>query len=315
MPTELTSRVERAAHGQPLLEWLTERFRYALRATWAARIAGGDVRVNGAPSEPDAPLAAGDRVSYLRSDPEPTVDRAVRIVHADDDLLVADKPAHLPMHSAGPFITNTCVAVLREQLGLAPRARLHPIQRLDRETSGLCAVARTRAAARSLQSQLEAGKLTKRYLAIVDGVLVQDELRIDAPIGRHPASAVAIRRAVVDGGQPARTRCRVRARSAAFTLLEIDLETGRTHQIRVHLESIGHPVAGDVLYGRDDAAFLAFVAHVKAGGDARAFPGRACARQMLHACAVAFAHPRDGCALEFESELPEEMRAFFAAGR
>src|SRR5690606_18142881 len=183
----------------------------------------------------------------------------------------------------------------------------------DRETSGLCVLARDRGSARALQEQLARGGFDKTYLALVRGRVADEAMELDAAIGRDLASPISIRRAVVDPAQPdaaaAVTALRCIARGAEATLLECRPRTGRTHQIRVHLAHLGHPLVGDRLYGRSDDEFLAWVRHVKAGGDP-AWPGVADApRQMLHASALEFDRPAGGQRLRFTAALPADFLA------
>jgi 23S rRNA pseudouridine1911/1915/1917 synthase len=168
-----------------------------------------------------------------------------------------------------------------------PRAGI--VHRLDKETSGLLVVAKNEEAMQDLVRQLQARTVKRTYLAIARGA-VPEEGTVDAPIGRHPAQRT--RMAVVRGGKPALTHYRVRERFPAHALLECDLETGRTHQIRVHLASIGHPLEGDPVYG---------------GRGARRLP-----RQALHAWKLAFVHPRTGKLLRFTAPPPADFEALAA---
>jgi 23S rRNA pseudouridine1911/1915/1917 synthase len=306
---DLRSRIPRSAHGTPLLEHLLQRFRYHDRDTWLRELAAGRLTVDGSLARPETRLVAGGELCYCKQHHEPRVDTDVQVVHDDADVLVVDKPAHLPVHADGPFVRHTLVHLLRTRLH-APQLQL--VHRLDRETSGLMVVARRPDARGRLETQFRSGTVAKAYLAVVHGRVAAD-FAVDAPIGHHATSSIALRRSAAADArapQPARTEFTVVHAGADRTLLRAVPRTGRTHQIRVHLEHAGHPLLGDKLYGRSDADYLAFVAHVKAGGDARQVPAGMPDRQLLHAVELGFHHPTSGAPLVFTSEPRRDFVAW-----
>jgi 23S rRNA pseudouridine1911/1915/1917 synthase len=268
------------------------------RSRLARLIEEGHVRVDGEPAAVRRKVKSGESVEVWLA-PRP-VDAAFRpeaidlaIVHEDDDLLVIDKPPGLVVHpGSGNWEGTMLNALLHHVPAVKALPRAGIVHRLDKETSGLLVVAKTERAQAALVRQLQARSVKRTYLAVVRGRVERDGT-VDAPIGRHPVQRT--RMAVVAGGKPAVTHYRVRERFADHTLLECRLETGRTHQIRVHLASIGHPLEGDPTYaGRAPKLF---------------------ARQALHAWRLGFVHPTSGTTLEFESPMPEDMRALIASLR
>lgn len=210
------------------------------------------------------------------------------IVHEDGDVLVLDKPPFLLVHPTSPEQRETLshgVAHHFDRVGV--KAKVRPVHRIDRDTSGLVLFAKTALAHSRLDPQLHPGTLDRAYLALVDGAVEGDAGVVDAPIGRDPRNPQL--RAVRSDGDAARTRWRVVERFPRATLLELELETGRTHQIRVHMVHLGHPVLGDRQYGRAGTSLIR--------------------RQALHAARLAFAHPTTGERVTFEAPLPEDMRA------
>lgn len=224
-------------------------------------------------------------------EPDPSIE--LRVVYEDDDLLVVDKPAGLVVHPAPGHPAGTLVNALLARGGayggIAGVARPGLVHRLDRETSGLLIVAKHDAAQQSLMAQLKARRVKKTYLALVAGAVAAAVGRIEAPLGRDPRDRRRV--TVVPDGRPAVTGYRVRERFPGWTLLEVDLITGRTHQIRVHLAAIGHPVAGDEVYGT---------------GLARRGPA-GLRRLFLHAWRLEFTHPTRGRLLRLTAELPPEL--------
>jgi 23S rRNA pseudouridine1911/1915/1917 synthase len=211
-------------------------------------------------------------------------------VYEDDDILVIDKPAGLTVHPAPGHRRGTLVNAVLARVPNVTTASgaLRPgiVHRLDKDTSGLLVVAKTDTAYRSLAAQIRARSVTRIYLALVRDGVRGDAGVIRVPIGRHPRHRT--RMAVVPSGRPAATNFEVRERLPGATLLECRLQTGRTHQIRVHLRHIGHPVLGDPVYG------------VRAAG---------IRRQALHAVRLAFTHPRTGHPVCFTAPLPEDFAA------
>jgi 23S rRNA pseudouridine1911/1915/1917 synthase len=216
------------------------------------------------------------------------------IVHLDDDLAVIEKPAGLVVHSAPSHRGETLVDLLEDLLGGGERGRPGIVHRLDKDTSGLMVVARNDRAHRELARAVKAREVKREYTALVEGHLDSRSGTIDAPLGRHRRQRT--KRAVKGtGSREARTHFEALEVLPADTLLRARLETGRTHQIRVHFASIGHPVAGDPEYGSRGRHGLE--------------------RQFLHASRLGFRHPRTGEQLTFTSELPEDLRAALEIAR
>jgi 23S rRNA pseudouridine1911/1915/1917 synthase len=271
------------------------------RADAAALVAGGAVRVGGASvTSGKVRLAEGDVVEVeagpdagpvVASDPSVPV----LVVHEDDDVVVVDKPAGLVVHPGAGHATGTLVhglvARFPEIAGVGESDRPGIVHRLDRDTSGLLVVARTEVARRRLVAALAERRVERVYLALVHGLPEADAGLVDAPVGRSARQPTKM--AVSERGREARTRYEVVQRwpDPGCALLRCRLETGRTHQIRVHLAAIGHPVVGDDTYD---------------GGRRRPV---AVPRLFLHATRVAFDHPVTGEPLAFESRLPPDLQA------
>jgi len=264
-------------------------------------IADGRLTADGVPLRANTIVVPGtdlrlDVPEPLALDLAPAPDIELRIVYEDDDLLIVDKPTGLvvhpsPGHRDGGTLVNALLARAggAEYGGIAGVARPGIVHRLDRDTSGLLMVAKHDAAQASLMGQLKARRVRKTYQALVIGSVAAAVGRIEAPIGRDPKHRT--RMAVVPDGRESTTGYRVRERFAGWTLLELDLITGRTHQIRVHLDAIGHPVAGDPVYGT---------------GTSRRGPD-GLDRLFLHAWRLELAAPGDGHLIRATAELPPEL--------
>lgn len=231
---------------------------------------------------------------------------ALDIRFEDDSILVLDKPAGLVVHPAAGNPEGTLLnALLHHAPALATLPRAGIVHRLDKSTSGLMVVAKTTAAHRRLVAALAEREVSREYLALVQGELIAGGT-VDEPIGRHPRDRK--RMAVVHGGKSAVSHYRVEERFVGHTLLRVRLETGRTHQIRVHMAHIRHPIVGDPVYGGR-------LRLPPGAGDALIATLRGFNRQALHATRLALAHPETGEDMEWEAEPPADMLALLAAFR
>jgi 23S rRNA pseudouridine1911/1915/1917 synthase len=252
----------------------------------------GYVTVNGEVVKASHKLDVGDRVSVTIPPPAPSPLAAeaipLTIIYEDSDLLVVDKPAGLTVHPApghpSHTLVNAVLAYCPDILAIDGSQRPGIVHRLDKDTSGLMLVAKNHAAHLNLSQQLRARSIVRRYKVLVRGRLSPEHGAIEAPIGRDPRHRQ--RMAVVSRGRQARTRYRVLGYPGESTLLEATLETGRTHQIRVHLSAIGYPVVGDTVYGTR-SPFLG--------------------RQFVHAHRLRFQLPGTGEIVELGSELPPDL--------
>ncbi|HWV56269.1 MAG TPA: RluA family pseudouridine synthase [Longimicrobiales bacterium] len=293
--------------------YLAARLPELSRSRVAQLIADGRVRLNGAPARKSHRPAAGDVIEVEIPAPEPATavpePIPLDIVYEDAHLLVIDKPAGLVVHPAPGHATGTLVNALlhhvRDLSGIGGVLRPGIVHRLDRDTSGLLIVAKTDTAHRRLAAALKRREIVRRYLVAAWGHLAEDAVTVSAPIGRSPADRK--RMAVLETGRPAVTHFRRLERWRAADFLVARLETGRTHQIRVHLAHIGHPVVGDSLYAPRAERGVSGPARGWAAAFARRVP-----RQFLHAASLEFSHPITGEPLTFESRLPPDLEA--AAG-
>jgi 23S rRNA pseudouridine1911/1915/1917 synthase len=303
--------VEPAAAGERLDRHVAARLD-APRNQVQRWIAGGLVRVNGRAAKPSTPVAAGDRIEC--APPEPKEERVLPergdlgVLHEDAEIVVLDKPAGLTVHPGAGRATGTLAHHLLdrypEMAGVGGPGRPGIVHRLDQGTSGVLVVARTPAAYARLSRAFASREVAKLYLGIAYGAPSPVAGTIAAPIGRHPQRRQEM--AVLSRGQrrgrPAVTHYRTVAAAAGISLLEMDLATGRTHQIRVHLKHIGHPLVGDPVYG--EARWKSLPRPVQA--PLKDFP-----RPALHAWRIAFRHPATEELLRFEAPVPEDLRGLW----
>jgi 23S rRNA pseudouridine1911/1915/1917 synthase len=261
----------------------------------------GLVAVDGHSGKPAEKVAAASAISVIIPAPAETdlvaEELPITIVYQDNDIIVVDKPAGMTVHPAPGHPTGTLVnallAACPDLRGISGTLRPGIVHRLDKDTSGLLVVAKNDRAMRALQRQMKEREVHKTYLALVEGVPAPREGTIEAPIGRNPKNRKKM--AVVAGGRDSTTRYRVREEvGGKYALLEVEPVTGRTHQIRVHMAALGHPVVGDTVYGRRSGVV---------------------GRQYLHAWKLGFGMPLGGREVEFESPLPPDLKAALQALR
>lgn len=288
MEKELTLTIDGALTGR-IDKVLGHHFSQFSRSHLQKWIEDGNVKVNGQVVKPKYKLAVGDQVVITPEAPQ-KIDLKpenipLDIVYEDDDVVVVNKPQGMVVHPAPGHPDHTLVNALLYHCPLSTiNGEFRPgiVHRIDKDTSGLLMVAKNDLAHRSLAAQLKAKTNKREYVALVHGVIKQDAGTIDAPIGRSHKNRK--KQAIVADGRHAVTHFKVLKRFRHYTLVSCRLETGRTHQIRVHMKSIGHPLAGDPLYG-----------------PRKTLPGNG---QYLHARELGFKHPRTGKELLFTAPLP-----------
>jgi 23S rRNA pseudouridine1911/1915/1917 synthase len=288
--------------GRRLDAWLAGRLDGLSRSRVQALIREGHITLDGRPASPHEKVRAGSIAAVSVPPPEPAglVAEALplSVLYEDGDIIVVDKPPGLVVHPAAGHARGTLVNALlhhcRDLAGIGGEMRPGIVHRLDKDTSGALVAAKHQAAQEGLVAQFKAGTVRKEYAAIVHGVPAPPAGRIETGIGRSPhdrkkMSVHAVR------GRRAVTHYAVTESFGALSLLEVRIETGRTHQIRVHLSHLGHPVAGDTQYGRRPPL-----------PGIEPWP----ARQMLHARRLGFRHPCSGAKMEIEAPLPSDMLLF-----
>lgn len=278
--------------GGSVLAYLVDRYRHSSSEVWAERLAAGEVELDGCRAEAETLLKVGQELIWNRPPwAEATLDTAFEVVFEDEVLVAVVKPRGLPTLPGGGFLEQTLLTVVRARY---PEAS--PMHRLGRETSGLVLFARTHEAASLLQQAWRDRAVKKRYRALGSGRAAQDHYRITAPIGpvAHPMLGSLF--AASAGGKSALSIAQVLERRVDSTLFSVDIETGRPHQIRIHLAFVGHPLVGDPLY---DSGGLPLPAMTALPGDGGYF---------LHAERLCFQHPLTKQALELWAEPPVELR-------
>ncbi len=297
------ARIPDEAAGRRLDAVLAELFPAYSRSRLSAWIKSGAVQVDGAPARPRDPVRGGEAVALTVVEDVQThavaEDIPLCVLYEDAHLFVLDKPAGLVVHPGAGNPAGTLVnALLHRDPGLDRLPRAGIVHRLDKDTSGVMVVARTLEAHTALVAQLSARQVHRQYLAIVVGALVSGGTAA-APIDRHPRDR--LRMAVREDGKEAVTHYRLRERFRAHTALECRLETGRTHQIRVHMAHLKHPIVGDPLYGGS-------LKLPKGASEALIAALRGFRRQALHAEVLEFAHPVSGGPVRCEAPVPNDMQ-------
>ncbi len=305
-----TARTQIPHHdaGRPLLDYLCARFTYHTPDEWQDLLADHRILINGCARTAQFLLSPGDELEYRIPDlPEPPVDTGYTILYQDDHLLAIDKPGNLPCHPAGKYFHHTLWALLKDRF---PDEKFGFVNRLDRETSGVVLVGRHAQAIRDCRRQFDQRTVCKRYQVLVEGIF-PEEMECSGHLEPDPDSQVRKKRRFVPGpvsAGPARdwavTRFRRLHQRGSIALVEALPQTGRLHQIRATLCSLGYPVVGDKLYGPDDQLFLRFLDGSLSQADHRTLR---LPRQALHAASLTLLHPVDHTPLTFTAPLPADM--------
>lgn len=293
--------------GTELLSYLTERFKYNKSGEWQAIIDDSRIKVNGVVAQSDLILQKDDSLEYHHLDhPEPEVDFSYEVVHSAADFQVLNKPGNLPVHPAGKFFHNTLWAALKKE-GLEP----HFINRIDRETSGLILVALNKPTASNLGKQIQSKSVYKEYMTIVEGEFPQ-KINAQGYLEKDPNSELdkkVVYKEAVDfekhGKNGVDTTFELIEKYSGLSLVKCVIRTGKMHQIRATLNSLGFPMVGDKIYGVDETFYLKFIHKKLSDVDLKKMR---MTRQALHAHVLKFKDPQSGKALEFTCALPADMK-------
>ena len=301
--------------GAVILDYLSLRFTYHHRTQWEDLIRCERVLVNGRPCVPGTILESGNSLKYLQMDrEEPPVSTNYSIVFEDRALLVINKPGNLPCHPGGRYFKNTLWGLLKTETAGEP---FFFVNRIDRETSGIVLLAKTASAAKKCQRQFQSGAVRKIYLVVVEGDFPSGLVCAEGFMSRDETSSIRKKQrfSPMDSGweipgesRRCLTRFRLIERRQKKSLVSACPVTGRLHQIRATLFSLGYPVVGDKIYGVDDTFFLKFIENRLTEEDR----SRLCLqRQALHAESLELEHPEDGQRLHFKAEMPKDMVELF----
>ena len=303
----ISSRVPQTYNGFSILDYLTDRFTYLSKEQWLKRITEGKVLCNDIPCNVDTIIATDDVIAYdMPEFVEPPADFSYSIVHEDDWLLGINKPGNLLVHHRGKSFKSNLIYHLR-YLHDPPFEKAGIVNRLDRETSGVVIVARNREALVTMNRAMAGRKVVKEYRAIVNGVPKPGSGTVDMPIGRVSNAKVRYRYGI--NGEKAKsavTRYETLQRvGQKCSLLRLLPETGRTHQLRVHMAAIGHVIVGDKLYGMSDDEFLKWRRVPDSYRGKLAFH-----RQALHCYRMSFIHPYSQKECTISAPFPQDMQKF-----
>lgn len=296
-----TDVVDADAEGETLIGFYATRYGHSTEAEWRARIEAGVVRVDGEVAKADDRLRRGQRLTYRRPPwTEPDAPRTFDVLYEDDAIVAVGKPSGLPVLPGGHHLENTLLSVVRERFG--GEVPPSPLHRLGRGTSGIVLFARNEESLRRLSEAFQRREMTKVYRALVEGTGLSPEFSVDTPIGKIPYPPTGELYAATPGGKPSSSRCTVlhADRSRDRTLLDVEIITGRPHQIRIHTAAAGHPLVGDPLYdvGGIPKPFVP--------GAPPPLPGDT--GYHLHARLLAFDHPLTGRAVTIACEPPDSLR-------
>ncbi len=312
-------------HGIRLDAFLKDRYRRRSREVLKKAIDSGAITIRRTQGphvtvgrlKPSSQLIPGDEVLVLTErKPEPEVNFDYRVIFEDEVLFVIDKPPNLPVHPAGRYFFNTLLTHLKTQGFKDPLKadrEYFLVHRIDKETSGILVLSKDKEVCAHLARQFAERKTQKRYLAVVRGI-TPEHFKVDLAMKRASGSLIELKMVVApesEGGQSAFTEFKRLETQAEFSLVECFPKTGRQHQIRVHLDSVGHPIVGDKLYGMPEEDALAFFERetVSAERWARLLHPR----HALHAAGIRFEHPLTQKMVEFDSPLPADLREFLAS--
>lgn len=292
-------RVARADAGLTVLQYYTQRYRHSSQEEWQERIISGQILLDDHKIEPETILQQGQRLAYHRPPwEEPEVPLSLLELYQDSDVLIVAKPSGLPVLPGGGFLEHTLLWQLQQRY---PQENPVPIHRLGRGTSGLMLIARSPLARANLSQQMRQHQIRKVYRALIGPSELPDRFTITQPIGKIPHPVLGYLYGATSDGLFAHSECQVLKRNSDTTLLEVIILTGRPHQIRIHLASIGYPLVGDPLYGVGGIPLLPATASpekVPVPGDCG---------YHLHAYHLSFTHPRTQQAMSIECPAPAEL--------